>query len=350
MASSSASTLSNYSPNPTNYQHVFNLFLSLPILVLLKTLARSTPYAKQGFFCNDNEIRFPYVPDTVSANFMDWITNIVGTIIIISSEFSLVWHLIRRHTDKRLHRRNGHLHPMIVNSLYFLAAQLCSKLSTSSICNLGKRTCSRLRPNFLAVCQPKNLSGLCPPDEYGYIQDYECTNGLFDQNEYFSFPSGHAAFICNFATFMIFYMQKRCKFPAVIKSFTQFFIALFAYFVCLSRVRDHKHRLTDVVGGAATGIALGAFFIRFMLHNFRPNRYCLVDKEWPEEDAILPFNEKFSSSQTIILQHSNSVDETQKLQKSSFTRHSSDYGTLASSSASVNNIEGKKEEIETLIR
>uniref|UniRef100_A0A915NCC6 Uncharacterized protein n=1 Tax=Meloidogyne floridensis TaxID=298350 RepID=A0A915NCC6_9BILA len=87
-----------------------------------------------------------------------------------------------------------------------------------------------------------------------------------------------------------------------------------------------------------------------MLHNFRPNRYCLVDKEWPEEDAILPFNEKFSSSQSIILQHSNSVDETQKLQKSSFTRHSSDYGTLASSSASVNNIEGKKEEIETLIR
>uniref|UniRef100_A0A1I8BB13 AcidPPc domain-containing protein n=1 Tax=Meloidogyne hapla TaxID=6305 RepID=A0A1I8BB13_MELHA len=147
-------------------------------------------------------------------------------------------------------------------------------------------------------------------------------------------------------------MQKRCKFPAVIKSFIQFFIALFAYFVCLSRVRDHKHRLTDVVGGAATGIALGAFFIRFMLHNFRPNRYCLVDKEWPEDDAILPFNEKFSAPQKIILQHSNSVDERQKLQKSSFTRHSSDYGTLASSSSSafdVNNIEGKKDE-ETLIR
>ncbi|CAK5088391.1 unnamed protein product [Meloidogyne enterolobii] len=77
-------------------------------------------YQFKGFFCNDNEIRFPYVPDTVSAGFMDWTTNIVGTIIIISSEFSLVWHLIRRHTDKRLHRRNGHLHPMIVNSLYFL--------------------------------------------------------------------------------------------------------------------------------------------------------------------------------------------------------------------------------------
>jgi len=62
-------------------------------------------------------------------------------------------------------------------------------------------------------------------------------------------------------------MQKRCKFPAVIKSFTQFFIALFAYFVCLSRVRDHKHRLTDVVGGAATGIALGAFFVSFFWKN-----------------------------------------------------------------------------------
>ncbi|KAF7638821.1 acidPPc domain-containing protein [Meloidogyne graminicola] len=309
-SASSTSTLSNYSPTPSNYRHVFNLFLSLPVLFLLGIWASSTPYAKQGFFCNDNEIRFPDVPDTVSANFMEWVTTIVGTILIISSEFSLI---------KGLHRQN--------------AAQQCSKLSISSICDLGKRTCSRLRPNFLAVCQPKNLSELCPPGEYGYIQEYECTNVHFDQNEYFSFPSAHAAFICNFSTFMIFYMQKRCKFPAVFRSFIQFFITLFAYFVCLSRVRDHKHRLTDVIGGAATGIALGSFFIRFMLHNFRPNRYCLIDKEWPEEDALI--NEKFSVPQTIILQHSKSIDESQKMKQNSYQRNSSDYGTLRSSSSSA---------------
>jgi hypothetical protein len=62
-----------------------------------------------------------------------------------------------------------------------LAAFYCSDLSTGSICDLGKRTASRLRPNFLAVCQPKNLSGLCPPDNFDYVADYECTNHLFDQ-------------------------------------------------------------------------------------------------------------------------------------------------------------------------
>jgi hypothetical protein len=53
---------------------------------------------------------------------------------------------------------------------------------------LGKRTASRLRPNFLAVCQPKNLSSLCPPDNFDYVQEYECTNSLFDQVRSSPFP------------------------------------------------------------------------------------------------------------------------------------------------------------------
>jgi membrane-associated phospholipid phosphatase len=67
--------------------------------------------------------------------------------------------------------------------------------------------------------------------------------------------------VCNFAVFIILYFQKRCKLPPILRSFAQFFCALFAYYVCLSRVRDHKHRLTDVMGGALTGMALGAFFV-----------------------------------------------------------------------------------------
>jgi membrane-associated phospholipid phosphatase len=60
---------------------------------------------------------------------------------------------------------------------------------------------------------------------------------------------------------MILYLQKRCKLPPMMRSFAQFFIALFAYYVCLTRVRDHKHRLTDVAGGAVTGMAIGIFFV-----------------------------------------------------------------------------------------
>lgn len=36
----------------------------------------------QGFFCNDNEIRYPYVPDTVPAQLLDWVFAIVAVITV----------------------------------------------------------------------------------------------------------------------------------------------------------------------------------------------------------------------------------------------------------------------------
>lgn len=342
-SSSSASSVVNFAPR--NHRHVWNLLLSVPVLFFLRLLAKSTPYAKQGFFCNDNEIRYPYVHDTVPAGLLDWVFVIVGTAAIVGSECSLVRHLTRRNSGKRLlhlgiHGTGGSgarlfFHPLAINCCYFLAALLCQNFSTSSICDLGKRTCSRLRPNFVDVCQPRNLSGLCPPDYFGYVQDYECTNVLFDQNEYFSFPSGHAAHVCSFAVFLIFYLQKRCKLPPAVRSFVQFFIALFAYFVCLSRVRDHKHRLTDVAGGALTGMALGGFFVRFVLLNFRPNRYPLVDRQdWPEmEDGRggLMIGHQLSVPQTVVKAGKEEAEPRGKtpILLGGHKHSASDYGSLA---------------------
>jgi len=39
----------------------------------------------QGFFCNDNEIRYPYVHDTVPAGLLDWVFVIVGTAAVSGS-------------------------------------------------------------------------------------------------------------------------------------------------------------------------------------------------------------------------------------------------------------------------
>lgn len=52
------------------------------------------------------------------------------------------------------------------------------------IANLGKRTISRLRPNFLAVCQP-NLTELCPPGMYDYITEYTCYGIKNPMDEFF---------------------------------------------------------------------------------------------------------------------------------------------------------------------
>ena len=81
---------------------------------------------------------------------------------------------------------------MIENLVYLIAMLICGYLATSSIVNIGKRTMSRPRPNFISVCQP-NLTALCPPGEsHKFVEDYVCY-GRFHQDEYFSFPSGHSA-------------------------------------------------------------------------------------------------------------------------------------------------------------
>ncbi|KAL3098035.1 hypothetical protein niasHT_027580 [Heterodera trifolii] len=308
---SSASSVVSFSP--PNYRHLWNLLLSLPVLMALRAVAKSTPYARQGFFCNDNEIRFPNVPDTMPSQLMDLIFAIVGILVVIVSECSLVRHLCRRR-GRRLRLPDSSspgvallLHPLPINCFFFVASLYASQAATSTICELGKRTCSRLRPNFLAVCQPRNLSALCPPNDFTYISDYECTNKMFDQNEYFSFPSGHSASVCNFAVFIIHYLQKRFKLSPSVRSFAQFFVVLFAYFVCLSRVRDHKHRLTDVAGGALLGVAVGAFFLRNVLHNFRPNRYSVLDTQmlssadgWQDIEGMPNGSEAFISEKLTV--------------------------------------------------
>uniref|UniRef100_A0A914H1J0 Phosphatidic acid phosphatase type 2/haloperoxidase domain-containing protein n=1 Tax=Globodera rostochiensis TaxID=31243 RepID=A0A914H1J0_GLORO len=323
-SSSSASSVASFSP--PNYRHVWNLLLSLPVLATLRAVAKSMPYARQGFFCNDNEIRYPNVSDTMPSNLLDLIFAIVSLLVVVVSECTLVRHLCRRRGRRlRLPESSAGsaallLHPVLVNCCFFLASLYASLAATSTICELGKRTCSRLRPNFLAV----------------YIADYECTNSMFDQNEFFSFPSGHSSSVCNFAVFIIHYLQKRFKLAPSVRSFVQFFVALFAYFVCLSRVRDHKHRLTDVAGGALIGAAVGVFFLRNVLHNFRPNRYSVVDTnaiapgDWPDiEGPPSPsatetlLSTKLSVPRTIV------VPQRQPLQqRPNDGERPNDYGSL----------------------
>jgi len=260
-------------------RHLVKALIAIPFILIVRAFVLNIPYSREGFFCQDDEIRYPYYEDTVNSDLMFLIFTIIGTCLIVSTEYTLIRHLTRDQRRK-LVRGEQRLHPGILHILYFLISMSCSFLATSTIVNLGKRTVSRLRPNFLAVCQP-NLTLLCPPNTYRYVQDYECF-GRLGEDEYFAFPSGHAAHSVCFAVFIIYYLQKRCKFPEPLRSMLQFIIFLMSFFISLSRVRDHKHRLADVLGGATIGFMTGIFFMNFVLRNFRINRYSIAEKSAEE--------------------------------------------------------------------
>jgi len=204
---------------------------------------------------------------------------------------------------------------MIENVVYLIAMYSCGDLATSAIVNVGKRTMSRPRPNFISVCQP-NLTALCPPGEsHKFVEDYVCY-GQFKEDEYFSFPSGHSAHAVFLGIFLIMYIQKRCKLMDPIRGLIQLMIASFVFFVCTSRVRDLKHRLSDVGGGVLVGATMGLFFITHVVNFFKHARYQTIDQE---------VNKGYHSIEDDRI--STTIDKL--LPKVVISGPSSDYGSLS---------------------
>ncbi|KAH7728184.1 phosphatidate phosphatase-like protein [Aphelenchoides avenae] len=292
-------------------RHFVSSVVCLPVLTGLKMLTDFVPYQKQGFFCDDDEIRHPNRPNTIESNTMLVMFGVVAAILIALTEYSLIKFLSRK--GRRLHQEGRNMHPGVVNFLYFGFTVICSNLATSIACGLGKRTISRLRPNFISVCQP-DLRDLCPPDSHSYVENYTCF-GTDDEDEYFAFPSGHSAHAINFGVFLILYTHKRMKIPEAAKSFIHFFLFLLSLFICLSRVRDYKHRLSDVCGGVLLGGIFALFFVYYVMYNFRPNRYEVIESlgySYIEGKAVIP---------TIVI---DNVEKRAVVQK----EENSGYGSL----------------------
>uniref|UniRef100_A0A0K0ERF3 AcidPPc domain-containing protein n=1 Tax=Strongyloides stercoralis TaxID=6248 RepID=A0A0K0ERF3_STRER len=137
--------------------------------------------------------------------------------------------------------------------------------------NMGKRIVSRLRPNYIAVCQPKDMEKICPEGLYSqkYVSNYTCL-GSSDPDEHYAFPSGHSSHSTYLTFIIIFYLQYRTpSFWGVIKHLIQLLVVVLSIFVCLSRVRDFKHRLSDISGGILLGILFGYGIIYLVLGGFK---------------------------------------------------------------------------------
>ncbi|KAI6222993.1 AcidPPc domain-containing protein [Aphelenchoides fujianensis] len=245
-------------------RHAVSTLLSLPILIVLKFFAEAVPYTRQGFFCDDDDIRMPYRENTVPSRPMAVLFAISACVLFVAGEYSLIRHLTRK--GRRVRMEDGKVHPLIDSVFFLIASYLCSALATTISTTFAKRTICRLRPNFLAVCQP-NLTQLCTPHSHVFIEDYECL-GRFDDDEFYSFPSGHSSSAANFAVFMIVYLQKRCKFHEVVRA-----VPPVRHLPVRHFLRDYRHRLSDVAGGALLGGLFAVYFVTHVLRNFKSHRY-----------------------------------------------------------------------------
>ncbi|XP_046440735.1 putative phosphatidate phosphatase isoform X2 [Daphnia pulex] len=252
----------------------------LPVL-LLHLLGKAF---QRGFYCDDASIRYPFKESTV--------TNVVlycyslGLPILSMIIIEIFRWRNNSNNSKRLTRQNSASTinvssairiPSVIAELVhlvaiFLFGAACSQLAT----DFGKYTIGRLRPHFIAVCQPENFAQLCPLDgPPTYITDYKCTGDdekLLRESR-LSFPSGHSSFSAYTMLFLAFYLQRRMNWSGskLLRPTIQICVLMLSWYTGLSRVSDYKHHWSDVLSGFLIGAIAASLTALYVSRLFQPS-------------------------------------------------------------------------------
>lgn len=251
-------------------------------MAYIYVFASNFPAYQRGFFCDDQNLKHPYLPQEVPivTCVLVWAFISVTTIIVVET--------LRTWADKGCRPEQpipGSRTPWIAFELYrhfgyFTLGALTCLLFTE----MAKYTIGRLRPHFLTICQPDLTDELCK-DEFGYErfvterEEVICKGLKENGGEYtvkqlhearLSFLSGHSSFSFYCAMFVIVYLQARLtNFPAncensavrisyrtlkVLRPFVQFSLIILAFWISLTRISDYFHHPMDVATGALVGI------------------------------------------------------------------------------------------------
>lgn len=173
------------------------------------------------------------------------------------------------------------------------------------------------RPDFLSRCQPNIL---LVPGEYLLSTEDTCTNldPFIISDGFRSFPSGHSSTIFASQTFLALFLTGKIKVSS--SSYINWKIVasmmyplIIALKISLSRVSDHRHRVTDVLAGDLIGFCFGIFF--YFIYFTNPFGV-LKSKAYPprkikvDNFSKTPFGLVFSDYDFESTPYTESIDET----------------------------------------
>jgi len=256
------------------------LLLITPMAYIYVFSSHYDPY-QRGFFCDDQNLKHPYLPQTVPIVQCVLIWAAVSTFFIVTVETLRSWAEAQAGT-RRCKPFSNNRTPWIACELYrHFGYFTLGALTTLLFTELSKYTIGRLRPHFLTLCKPKLTPELCE-DEFGYKrfvtegEDEICeglTSGDVTKKQLhearLSFLSGHASFSFYCGMFLIVYLQARLSnFPRhqstavgivfrtlkVLRPFIQFAMIILSFWISLTRISNYFHHPMDVLTGAVVGM------------------------------------------------------------------------------------------------
>ncbi|XP_029542852.1 phospholipid phosphatase 2-like [Oncorhynchus nerka] len=225
---------------------------ALPFLIMTVVFR---PY-QRGVYCDDEDIKYPFKHDTITHGLLAAVTISCTVVILASGEAYLVY-------SKRIHS-NSEFNGYVAALYKVLGTFLFGAAVSQSLTDLAKFTIGRLRPNFMAVCNPK----VCK----GYMLDINCTGNSHDVTESrLSFYSGHSSFGMYCMLFLALYVQARlrAKWARLLRPTIQFFLVAFAVYVGYTRVSDYKHHWSDVLVGFLQGALIAILNVRHVSDLFK---------------------------------------------------------------------------------
>ncbi|XP_054836099.1 phospholipid phosphatase 2 isoform X2 [Eublepharis macularius] len=189
------------------------------------------------------------------------VTIICTTSIVSLGEAYLVYR-------KRLYSRSEFNN--YVAALYkVLGTFLFGAAVSQSLTDLAKYMIGRLRPNFLAVCQPDWSKINC--SEYVQLEAV-CQGSIKHITESrLSFYSGHSSFGMYCMMFLALYVQARLvgRWARLVRPTIQFLLISFAIYVGYTRVSDYKHHWSDVLVGLLQGALIAVLVVQYVSDFFK---------------------------------------------------------------------------------
>ncbi|CBZ55961.1 hypothetical protein NCLIV_063870 [Neospora caninum Liverpool] len=236
-----------------------------------------------GFFCNDDSIRFPLLPQTVPAFEASLIVLLVPLVVIIVVD-TVTWVMFGERFGRRVNLGFCQLGGIIALYYQSLGGFAFALLSCYAITLTAKICVGRLRPHFLTVCQPDWTKITCSdPSGFLYVDKFVClgTDKAAIKEARVSFPSGHSSTSMCSMLYLMLYLQSRLVLlwksgvkpsPAASKPaettwrilrlicpFLQLVAFGVALFIGLSRIKDKFHHPGDVVAGFVIGACCAIF-------------------------------------------------------------------------------------------
>ncbi|XP_052015622.1 phospholipid phosphatase 1 isoform X2 [Apodemus sylvaticus] len=254
------------------------LLASMPMAIV--NLGQIYPF-QRGFFCTDSSVKYPYHDSTVTTS----ILVILGLglpifSIIIGETLSVYFNVLHSNSFVSNH--------YIATIYKAIGAFLFGAAASQSLTDIAKYSIGRLRPHFLAVCNPDWSKINCSD---GYIENFICQgNGDKVREGRLSFYSGHSSFSMYSMLFMALYLQARMKgdWARLLRPTLQFGLIALSIYVGLSRVSDYKHHWSDVLVGLIQGAAVAILVALYVSDFFKDTH---SHKERKEEDSHTTLHE-----------------------------------------------------------